>query len=35
MVEGRMDRGTEGRSSEVDGGQLAAGGLSELGQNPG
>lgn len=35
MVEGLMDRGTEGRGSEVDSGQLAAGGLCELGQNPG
>lgn len=35
MVEGRMDRGTEGRGLEVDGGQRAAGGLRELGQHPG
>lgn len=39
MVEGRMDgwmdRGTEGPGLEVDSGQLAAGGLRELGQHPG
>lgn len=35
MVEGQMDRGTEGRGLEVDGRQPAAGGLRELGQHPG
>lgn len=30
-----MDRRTEGRGLEVDGGQPAAGGLRELGQHPG